>query len=263
MAVVIVMANQKGGVAKTTTTKALGLGLSRVGKKVLMIDLDASGNLSMGMGVGDINQYVGIAGLLSSRIYRKKTVQRKYVLSIGQVDLLVGNQDLEPINISLPSYPDGLFYLDEIVGQFRVYYDYILIDTMPVLGPLVRAAMIASDQVLIPINPEYYSLEGMQRLLDEIAMIQKRYNPRLTIAGLLPTRVDLRLKREHQDYLRELYQTYAGELNIFSYIPVSTTLSLSSRGEDMYQNKREESVVAYQELTERILRTTSVPVDQK
>lgn len=251
---VIVLANQKGGVAKTTTTKALGLGLAHSGKKVLMIDLDASGNLSYGMGIQNVNDYCGIADLLSQCMKGKKSDIEDLIVHLPVIDLLIGNQDLESLNVSLASYADGLFYLDEIIGSLRAQYEYILIDTMPVFGTLVRAAMIAADQIIIPIMPEYYSVEGMQRLLSEIASVRKRFNPKLELCGLLPTRVDIRLKNEHQRFLRQLYQTYHNECVIFEYIPNSTDLSQSSQGMDMYESAaKSEAVKAYQSLTDHIL----------
>ena len=175
------------------------------------------------------------------------------IVHLPVIDLLIGNQDLESLNVSLASYADGLFYLDEIIGSLRAQYEYILIDTMPVFGTLVRAAMIAADQIIIPIMPEYYSVEGMQRLLSEIASVRKRFNPKLELCGLLPTRVDIRLKNEHQRFLRQLYQTYHNECVIFEYIPNSTDLSQSSQGMDMYESAaKSEAVKAYQSCLKRI-----------
>ena len=172
---IIAIANQKGGVGKTTTAINLLASLASLGKKVLAIDMDPQGNMSSGLGV-DKNEV-------------EKTV---YDLIIGNIDVLPSNIDLSAAEIELIGVDNKEYILRDEVNKVKEKYDFIIIDCPPALSMLTINAMTTSDSVLVPIQCEYYALEGLSQLIHTIELVQERLNPELEIEGVVFTMYDAR-----------------------------------------------------------------------
>lgn len=235
MSKVISIINQKGGSGKTTTTKALSLGLSKLGYKILAIETDPQGNLTTSLGIPNPDEHYGLADLLIECNKDKINLEKvkKIIKSpVENIDLIVGNDELDSFDISLSSFSDGLFYLDTIVSLIKNDYEYILIDCRPSFSNLTKSALICSDEIIIPTELETFSLKGSQKLLREITLIQKRYNPKLRINGLLPTKMEH--NNHHKEFLEILYQLFNG--NKF-YAPISKSIEIqkSNQGYDFFE----------------------------
>lgn len=191
MAKVIGVCNQKGGVGKTTTAVNLGVYLAVLGKKVLLIDFDPQANASSGLGyppkLEDNSIYHGISGYATVENLVKKTV-------IFNHHLIPSNQHLAGALVELVDLTEREYYLRRFINRLRHEYDYIFIDLPPSLNLLTINGLVASDEILIPIQCEYYSLEGLGQLLETIELINKNLSQRLKVAGGLLTMYD---KREH------------------------------------------------------------------
>ncbi|SDB64690.1 ParA family protein [Butyrivibrio sp. INlla16] len=184
MAKVIAVANQKGGVGKTTTTASLGIGLARKGKKVLLIDADPQGNLTECLGFQEPDEMkVTIADafkkLLNEQNEEKVNPQDYIIHNDEGVDLIPANISLADIELMMVAVTGREFILEDFVEPILGDYDYILIDCMPSLGIITVNALAAADSVLIPVKAEYLPVKGLVQLLKSINRTQKRINTRL------------------------------------------------------------------------------------
>lgn len=231
---IIAIANKKGGVGKTTTTKALALGLEQRGKKVLAIGYDSQGDLERGFGVSDPDSLNGIAMLMRHKMREQSQDVNHFLLPYSDnLTLLVGNIDLMEIDRNLSGYIDGMFFLQDILEPIRQEFDCILIDCMPHVGCVTQSALVASDFLIIPTQPKHYSVEGIRSFLQSVSTI-KRFNPDLHTLGLLPTMVDFRLNSHHKWYDMML-KRYQPDMRVFEAIPLSTKLDQSSEGKNMFE----------------------------
>jgi len=188
MARIIAVANQKGGVGKTTTAVNLAAGLARAPKRVLLIDLDPQGNATMGSGVDKRELSASITEVLLGEV----PIEQAIVRTAEDFDLLPGNIDLTAAEIRLMNEDGREQRLKRALGGIAGRYDFVLIDCPPALSLLTLNALTAADSVIVPMQCEYYALEGLSALLDTIEAIRGQLNPGLEIEGVLRTMFDVR-----------------------------------------------------------------------
>ena len=195
MVKIIAVANQKGGVGKTTTAVNLAACLGVLEKKVLLIDSDPQANASSGLGIDVDNVRFGTYQLLEHNCSAKEAVINT---SAPNVDLIAANIDLVAVEIELIDFEKREYMLLKALQPIKDQYDYILIDCAPSLGLLTLNALTASDSIIIPIQCEYFALEGLGKLLNTVKSVQKIHNKTLDIEGLLLTMYDSRLRLSNQ-----------------------------------------------------------------
>ncbi len=192
-AYVISMCNQKGGVGKTTTTINLGAALAEAGRKVLMVDMDPQGSLSIGLGVRD-DELVGRPTVYDMLMDATAVPASSVVMptSVAGLDLLPANIQLSAAELRLAGEVAREYALDRALQSVKADYDFILIDCQPSLGLLTVNSLTSSDGVIIPMECEFFALRGVAMLRETIVKVQERLNNKLTIDGVLPTMVDSR-----------------------------------------------------------------------
>jgi len=195
MGKIIAIANQKGGVGKTTTTVNLAASLGVLEKKILLIDADPQANASSGLGIDVENVERGTYQLLEHTLTAKDTI---VPTNSPNVDIIPAHIDLVAIEIELVDKEEREYMLKKAIKDLIDDYDYILIDCAPSLGLLTLNALTAADSIIIPIQCEYFALEGLGKLLNTVKSIQKIHNPNLDIEGLLLTMYDSRLRLSNQ-----------------------------------------------------------------
>jgi len=196
---VIAFANQKGGVAKTTTTLNLGVAFAEEGLRVLLIDLDPQGNLTMSQGLNPDSIERSMFDVLVHQLPIEEVIQR------AEVDLAVSSIDLAGAELALSSLIGRERALAKAISSVRDQYDYVLIDTPPSLGLLTINALVAANGVIVPVQCEYLSLRGLVQLENTLSMIRENLNPNVEIQGILPTMFDNRTlhSREAVEILQE------------------------------------------------------------
>jgi chromosome partitioning protein len=201
---VIAFANQKGGVAKTTTTLNLAVAFTEQGLRVLIVDLDPQGNLTMSQGLNPDAIERSMFDVLVHRVPIEEVTHR------AEVDIAVSSIDLAGAELALSSMIGRERALEKALSPIRERYDYILIDTPPSLGLLTINALVASSGVIVPVQCEYLSLRGLVQLENTMAMIRENLNPDVHIEGILPTMFDRRTL--HSREAIEILQENFGEL---------------------------------------------------
>ena len=191
---VIAVSNQKGGVGKTVSCVNLGIGLAQEGKKVLMIDADPQGSLTISLGYEEPDEMeYSLATLMMNIVNDEKLNIEKTILHHKEgVDLIPANIELSAIEVSLVNAMSRELILRSMVDRLREFYDYIIIDCMPSLGMMTINALACADSVLIPVQAAYLPVKGLQQLIKTIGRVKKQLNPKLKIEGILLTMVDNR-----------------------------------------------------------------------
>ena len=220
MGKIIAIANQKGGVGKTTTSVNLAASLGVLEKKVLLIDADPQANATSGLGIDVEEVELGTYQLLEHSITAEKAIMKT---NSPNLDLIPAHIDLVAIEIELVDQENRESMLKKVITPLKDLYDYILIDCAPSLGLLTLNALTASDSVIIPIQCEYFALEGLGKLLNTIKSVQKIHNNKLDIEGLLLTMYDSRLRLSNQ--VVEEVQKHFGEMVFETIIQRNVRLS--------------------------------------
>ena len=252
----IAIANQKGGVGKSTTAANLGIGLADMGKKVLLIDFDAQGSLTESLGYEPDNIEITVSTMLEKTMNEKNISPTEGILHHDEgVDLMPANIELSGMEVTLVNTMSRELILKDYLQNVRKNYDYILIDCTPSLGMLTVNALTAADSVLIPVQAQYLPIKGLEQLIKTIGRVRKHLNPVLEIEGILLTMTDNRtnLSKETSKILRE---NYGRQIKIFqSEIPHSVRASETSIvGQSIYTyDKNGKAALAYRKLTEEVL----------
>ena len=187
MSEIMTIANQKGGVGKTTTTINLAAALAEKGKKVLVIDMDPQGNTSSGLGIDKDELDTTVYQLMIGDNTFEECVQKEV---FENLDVLAANVNLAGIEIETMDMEDRNYILHDIIEKIKEEYDYIIIDCPPSLNALTINAMTTADSVLVPIQCEYYALEGLSQLIYTIDLVRERLNPKLVINGVVFTMLE-------------------------------------------------------------------------
>ncbi len=225
---VIAFANQKGGVAKTTTTLNLGVAFAERGHKVLLIDLDPQGNLTMSQGLNPDTLEQSMFDVLVHRLPIEQVIETR------EVDIAVSSIDLAGADMALSTQIGRERALEKALAPIKDRYDYILIDTPPSLGLLTINAFVVAHGVIVPVQTEYLSLRGLVQLENTLAMVRENLNPHVAIIGIVPTMYDKRVNhsREADEILREnfgdlVYNTRIRKTVRFAEAPVKGTSVLA------------------------------------
>jgi len=213
---IIAITNQKGGVAKTTTTVNLGIGLARAGKRVLLIDCDPQASLTISLGHPQPGQLsISLTHVMSNLLADNPIEPTKGILHHKEgVDLMPASIGLADMELALVSAMSREKVLTQCLDTVKASYDYVLLDCMPSLGMLTVNALAAADSVLIPVQAQYLPVKGLEQLLTTIQRVRRQVNPELKIDGILLTMVDNRTNyaKEIMGLLRD---TYGDKLRVF------------------------------------------------
>lgn len=256
MAEVIAVVNQKGGVGKTTAAINLGIGLAGAGRRVLLIDADPQGSLTDCLGFPEPDEMeITLANVMLNVMNETEMPADYGILAHKEaVEVLPANIELSGIEITLVSMPYREYVLKKCVDRLRPRYDYILIDCAPSLGLLTINALAAADTVIIPVQAAKPSVRGLQQLIRTIGKIKKQVNPRLRIAGILPSMVDARTTYA-RDVIDLLQDSYGEQLRIFDSIPRSVRMEeTSAEGKSIYRHEpKGKTAEAYRKLVREVL----------
>lgn len=260
MSNIIAVSNQKGGVGKTVTSVNLAYGLARHGKRVLLIDLDAQGSATLSLGFNPDKLKTTITDIILNIINDTPFEATQGILHHQEgIDLLPSNITLSSIEFELMNAYGRESILKNYLQSVCPNYDYIIIDCLPALNIFAVNALTAATKVLIPVQPQHLSINGMEQLLITIGKVKKRMNKSLEIIGILPTMVMGRATST-KNILKLLHNSYDGKLYVFkNYIPMSVRAAeFSIEGTSIYNyDKNGKVAIAYEKLTEEILETES------
>jgi chromosome partitioning protein len=256
-ATVIAVINQKGGTGKTTTCENLGIGLANEGKRVLLVDTDPQGSLTIALGNPRPDDLpVTLTDLMAKIMQDQPPLPKEGILSHEEgVDLVPANITLSGLEVSLVNAMSRETILKQYLETVKGQYDYILLDCMPSLGMLTVNALAASDQVLIPVQANYLSAKGLEQLLQTVNKVKRQINPKLRIEGILLTMVDSRTNfaKEISALIRD---TYGSKLKVYDAdIPRSVRAAeISAEGVSIFKHDPGGKVAeAYRSLTKEVL----------
>lgn len=246
---IIALANQKGGVGKTTTAINLSAALADNGQRVLLIDADPQANASSGLGIDIRELESSIYECLVNGIDPHQAIQQT---DVKNLNLIPSHIDLVGAEIEMLNLPDREQLLKRVLGQVRDEYDYILIDCSPSLGLITVNALTAADSVIIPVQCEFFALEGIAKLLNTIKIIKSQLNPQLSIMGFVLTMYDNRLRLSNQ--VLEEVRRHFGTLVFDTVIARNVRLSEApSHGQSILDYEpKSKGAVAYKALAKEV-----------
>lgn len=253
---VIAITNQKGGVGKTTTTVNLGVGLAKDGHRVLLIDADPQGSLTVSLGIKDPDELdESLATVMTASIEDMQLPPETGIIQHNEgVDLMPSNIELSGIETGLFNTMSREFVLRNYINSVKQDYDYILIDCMPSLGMMTINALVAADSVIIPSQPNFLSTKGLNLLLRSISKVKRSINPNLRVEGILLTMVDSRTNNA-KDIISSLRQSVGQNIRVFdTEIPHSVRAAESAlAGVSIFTHDKNGKVAtAYENLTKEV-----------
>lgn len=254
---IIAVVNQKGGTGKTTTTENIGIGLVNEGKKVLLIDMDPQGSLTISLGYPRPDEmYPTLSDVLEKVIRENLENPKEGIINQREgVDLMPGNIELSGLEVSLVNIMSRETILKRYLDEIKNEYDYILLDCMSSLGMVTMNALVAADSVLIPVQAQYLSAKGLEQLLQTVSKVRRQINPKLKIDGIVLTMVDKRTNYAKE--ISALVRTvYGGNIKVFKTdIPHSVRAAeISAEGKSIFEHDPKGKVAeAYRELTKEVI----------
>lgn len=250
MGKIISVVNQKGGVGKTTTAVNLGAYLAYLGKHVLLVDIDPQANATSGIGVDHRNLehgiYEALIGEKTPFEVIKRTLQEGF--KVAPATMSLAGAGIEMVHMD-----DREFRLSNVLNQIRDEYDYIIIDGPPSLGLLTINSLVAADEILIPVQSEYFALEGLGQLLNTISLVQNNLKPELSVMGAVITMFDTRNKLSNS-VMNELYQYFPNRV-FRSIVPRSVRLAEApSYGRSiLHYDSKSRGAKAYERLAREVI----------
>ena len=253
---VIAIANQKGGVGKTTTTFNLGVALKNQGKRVLVVDADPQGDLTTYMGYNESELKTTLTQLMESVIYDSQLDTKQAILNNAEgIDLIPSDLDLSATEAMLVNAMSREVTLRTILNNVKKDYDYVLIDCMPSLGMLTINALSCSDKVVIPVQDHFLAAKGMGHLLKTVSRVKRTINPNLEVGGILLTLVNKRTNLS-KETIQDLKETYGRAIKLYdTQIPLAVkTAESTSRGKSIFKyDKNSKVATAYEDFAKEVL----------
>lgn len=254
---VIAVVNEKGGVAKTSVTASLGIGLARQGQAVLLIDADPQGSLTVSLGLGEPDELKTTITDIMMTVVNEEDYENDFgILHHPEgIDLIPANIELSGMEVSLQNVIGRESILREYIDWVRNVYDWILIDCMPSLGMMTINALVAADKVLIPVQAAYLPVKGLQQLIRTVLRVKRQLNPELEIEGILLTMVDFRTNYA-RDIAQRIREGYGDRIRIFEQaIPFSVRAAeATAEGVSIFSYDPKGKVAqAYEQLTREVM----------
>ena len=255
--------NQKGGVGKTATCVNLAVSLVQMGKKVLAVDLDSQANLTMGMGYADPDEIpIKLADLLQAEIMKRMNGQKSvaignkedFILTAHGVDFIPSSLDLAGLELTLMNTIGRETVLKSFLEQFKTDYDFILVDCLPSLGIFTSNALTASDEIIIPVQAQFFGAKGVEAILQSVESVQTYLNPSLKVLGILITMLDGRstFQKEVGKIVQDSFTDYTKIFN--TTIPLSVEVSKQqSQGVPIVAIKNNRVSAAYNDFAVEVL----------
>lgn len=257
MCKVISISNQKGGTAKSTTAVNLGIGLAREGKKVILLDCDPQGSMTISLGFSDPDAMEVTLATLMTRVVNEEELHVEDAILHHEegIDLIPANIELSALEVSMVNVMSRETILRQLIEEIKDSYDYCILDCMPSLGMVTINALACADSVLIPVQAAYLPVRGLQQLIKTIGRVKRQLNPKLEIEGILLTMVDNRTNYA-KEIARLVYDSYSSAVKVFeTKIPISVrTAETSLEGSSIYKyDPKGKAADAYRVLTKEVL----------